>query len=98
MNRLSLEEFSNQAALFDAAVMATEGIDLFCSSSDWVLPASQTLMPSREPWLFEEEGCYWAFMRSQHPGGFAYLEPLEAMLGAGVSCGGGRFGALGVGP
>src|SRR5690606_17957706 len=23
--------------------------------------------------------CYWAFMRAQHPDGFHYLEPLEAM-------------------
>jgi len=79
MKRLSLEAFSEQEGAFDEAVMVSGAIDVFCSSSDWVLPASSALMSPREPWIFEEEGSYWAFMRSLHSGGFSYLEPLEAM-------------------
>ncbi|MCP4449250.1 MAG: GNAT family N-acetyltransferase [Myxococcales bacterium] len=84
MKRLSLEELSLQAERFDAAVMASGDIDVFCSSTDWILPASEGLMPGREPWIFEDDGCYWALMRCQHSGGFHYLEPLEAMWG--LSC------------
>jgi hypothetical protein len=79
MNRISLEELSERSEAFDAAVMASGNIDLYCSSTDWILPATAGLMPKRESYIFEEEGCFWAFMRSPHPGGFAYLEPLEAM-------------------
>ncbi len=79
MNRLSLEELSEQAEAFDAAVMESGDIDIFCSSTDWVLPASEGLMPKRESYIFEEEGCYWAFMRSARAETYAYLEPLEAM-------------------
>ncbi len=79
MIRISLEELSEQAEAFDAAVMASGNIDQYCSSTDWILPASAGLMPKRESYIFEEEGCYWAFMRSSHARGFAYLEPLEAM-------------------
>lgn len=79
MRRLTLEELSDQSQVFDHAVEATADIDHFCSSSDWVLPAATALMPPREPWIFSSEGCFWAFMRGQHPDGFGYLEPLEAM-------------------
>lgn len=79
MRRLKLSELSDCADDFDASVVATEGIDHFCSSSDWVLPAANALMPTRESWVWQDDGCYWAFMRAAHNDGFHYLEPLEAM-------------------
>lgn len=79
MRRLSLEELSRRADAFDEAVQATGEIDQFCSSTDWILPAARALMPEREPWIYESQGSFWAFMRARHPEGFFYLEPLEAM-------------------
>ena len=79
LRRLSLDELSEQAEAFDSAVEATAGIDHFCSASDWIIPAARSLMPARESWIHTAEDCYWAFMEGQHPEGFSYLEPLEAM-------------------
>ena len=74
MKQIPLEELAESSEAFDEAV-----IDQFCSSTDWILPAMRGLMPKRESYVFEDQGCYWAFMRAPHPGGFSYLEPLEAM-------------------
>jgi hypothetical protein len=79
MQRLELEEFSEQAESFDRAVLSTPGIDHFCSSSDWILPAAAGLMPTREPWIHTADGHYWAFMRGETSEGIGYLEPLENM-------------------
>ncbi len=79
MKQISLEELADCSESFDAAVMRSGDIDLYCSSTDWIVPACLGLMPEREPYIFTEDGHYWAFMRSKHPGGFPYLEPLEAM-------------------
>ncbi len=79
MHALTLQEFSEDSEQFDSQVECMGDIDSFCSSSDWILPAAQALMPPREPWIFKEEQCFWAFMRGSHPDGFHYLEPLEAM-------------------
>lgn len=79
MKRISLSDFEAASDRFDRAVESMPGVDHFCSSSDWILPASEALMPEREPWLFQEQESYWAFMRGEHPEGFYYLEALEAM-------------------
>lgn len=79
MRRLGLDELAAQSEDFDLAVEATRDIDHFCSSSDWILPAALALMPPRDAWIAREDASYWAFMRAQHPDGFYYLEPLEAM-------------------
>jgi hypothetical protein len=77
---LTLDELAGEAAAFDAAVMASDDIDRFCSSTDWILPAATALMPLRDPWLRRGERGFVALMRAQHPVG-AVLEPLEAMWG-----------------
>ncbi len=97
MKRISLKEFSGQSNSFDAAVLASGEIDLYCSSSDWVLPAVEALMPVREPWLYEDTGHYWAFMRGQHAEGFSYLEPLEAMWALACPAVGGDASVLAAG-
>jgi hypothetical protein len=81
MQRLSIAELSQEADAFDRAVAHTPAIDHFCSSSDWILPASAALMPEREPWIHRADGHYWAFMRGETSEGVRYLEPLENMWG-----------------
>lgn len=78
MIELSLPEFAAQAAEFDAAVLAAAGIDAFCSSSDWILPAASSVMPERAPWLRRGAHGFAALMRWEHPSGVALLQPLEA--------------------
>lgn len=94
MQPIRLEEFTADTAAFDAAVAATEGIDHFCSASDWILPAARALMPARAPWLFRGEAGYAALMRGRHPRGFTYAEPLEAMWGLACPLAGPEVGAL----
>ena len=81
METLTLADFDAAAAEFDAAVVATPGIDHFCSSSAWVLPAAEALMPARDPWLFRSEAGFAACM---HNDAFGSVEPLE--LAWGLAC------------
>lgn len=81
MHALTLAELHRRADAFDEAVAATPGIDHFCSSSAWILPAQAALMPPREPWLFDGEHGYVVMMRGRHPDGWHYIEPFESMWG-----------------
>ncbi|ACY15200.1 GNAT family N-acetyltransferase [Haliangium ochraceum] len=79
MEEISLDSFERDSDAFDEAVAASSGIDRFCSSSAWILPAQATLMPPRQPWLFRDQHGYVAMMRGRHIDGWSYVEPLEAM-------------------
>ncbi len=79
MKSLTLGELNAQSALFDQAVEGTPGIDVFCSSLDWGLPAHGAFGASREPWLWQGESAFAAFMKGHHHDGFRYLAPLEGM-------------------
>jgi hypothetical protein len=81
METLTLADFDAASAEFDAAVVATPGIDHFCSSSAWVLPAARALMPPRDPWLFR---CEAGFAACMHHDAFGAVEPLE--LAWGLAC------------
>ena len=81
LQRLELEEFDAQSNRYDAAVMSTKGIDAFCSSSDWVLPALTAFHPSHEPYLFQVGDGYLAMARGFSNGIGRFLAPLEAMWG-----------------
>lgn len=81
MDVLTLDELDRRADSFDEVVAAMHGIDHFCSSSAWILPAQAELMPPRMPWLFHGEHGYVAMMRGSHPDGWHYVEPLESMWG-----------------
>lgn len=81
MHPVSLAELAERADQFDDCAAATPDIDVFCSSTDWVLPACEALMPSRTPWLFRGPVGWVALMRGRHPRGFLYIEPLEALWG-----------------
>jgi hypothetical protein len=78
---LSLGELAAGAEAFDAAVLATPGIDRFCSSSAWVLSAAEALMPERRAFVHAGEGGYLAAAMSTHPSGLVCVEPLELAWG-----------------
>ena len=79
MKPMTLRELDEQSALFDSAVEETPGIDAFCSSLDWGLPAHGAFGASREAWLWKGESAFAAFMKGHHYEGFSYLAPLEGM-------------------
>lgn len=81
MQQQSFEDLQRNTAAFDDLVDATPDIDHFCSSSRWILPAANALMPPREPWIFRGASGQVALMRKRHPEGWHYLEPLEASWG-----------------
>ncbi|MCX5745808.1 MAG: GNAT family N-acetyltransferase [Proteobacteria bacterium] len=66
---------------FDREVVATPGIDRFCSASAWILAASAALMPPRAAFCYQGDHGYFAAMRGVHPAGFPYLEPVELAWG-----------------
>ncbi len=78
---LSLADLNRHADAFDADVRASALIDHFCSSTDWILPAAEALMPNREPFLRRGEAGWVALMRGNASAEMRYLEPLEAMWG-----------------
>ena len=76
-----MAELAAGAEAFDAAVLATPGIDRFCSSSAWVLSAAEALMPGRRAFVYAGEGGYLAAALSTHPSGLVCVEPLELAWG-----------------
>jgi hypothetical protein len=80
LHELTLEDLDRHSQEFDALVCSAPDVDRFCSSSDWILPATRGLMPGRLPWLRRGDHGYVALMRAEHEGA-SWLEPLEAMWG-----------------
>ncbi len=81
MQELSLPDFLSRHAAFDAAIEATPGIDRYCSSLDWILPAHEALHPPREPWVRAGEEGFAVFARRADRRLGRVLEPLELMWG-----------------
>jgi len=81
---VGLDELARDADAFDAAVERTPGIDRFCSSTAWILPAHEALMGEREPWILRGDDGWVATARVQRQGGAWFLEPLE--LAWGLAC------------
>ncbi|GAB4561788.1 MAG: hypothetical protein Tsb0020_09530 [Haliangiales bacterium] len=81
MDAITIDELERGADDFDRVVANTPGIDHFCSSSAWILPAQSALMPHREPWLFRGRDGYLTMMRGAHHEGWHYIEPFESMWG-----------------
>lgn len=79
MQPLTLKDLGAASLEFDRMVASTPAIDVFCSSTDWALPAQRALMPVRTPWVWRGEHGFAAFMKGLHPEGFTYLQPLESM-------------------
>jgi len=65
MNALTPEEFEHEAGDYDAAVRATEGIDRFCSSHEWVLAAREAWAPDAPSLLARGARGYAAFVRRE---------------------------------
>lgn len=78
MERLYLEEFMDDIASFDRAVAATPEIDLFCSSSPWILSAYEAFSSSFETWIGRHDGSYVAMVESQHERLGRFRQPFEA--------------------
>lgn len=81
MHRISIDRFRTRAGDYDEAVRNAGDLDRFCSSSDWVLPAHDSLMPPREVLVYCDGDSWLAFARGRAERGFIYLEPLEASWG-----------------
>lgn len=81
MRRIELADFRRRRDEYDQIVSACADLDRFCSSAAWVLPAHESLMPKREPLIFEASGRWITLARGSDPRGFSYLEPLEASWG-----------------
>ena len=82
MEELDLDGLDRASADFDAHVLASPDVDLFCSSSTWALPAALGLMPGRVPFVRRTEHGFLALMAVPH-GRHRILQPLEAMWGLG---------------
>jgi CelD/BcsL family acetyltransferase involved in cellulose biosynthesis len=84
MRDLSIDELEARADELDHDVVRTPGIDRFCSSSAWVLPAARALMPPRQSWILRGDHGWLTTMLGRHPSGIAYVEPME--LAWGMAC------------
>jgi CelD/BcsL family acetyltransferase involved in cellulose biosynthesis len=78
---LDLDALEREAADLDATLRRTPGIDAFCSSTDWVVPAHRALGPPRDLFCRRGEHGWALFARRIHQSDAGYwrsLEPLEA--------------------
>lgn len=78
MERIDEQDLDAQSSQFDLLVDVSPGIDRFCSSTDWILPAHHALMPPREFFSFRGERLWYAGAIRTLEGGLRLLEPLEA--------------------
>lgn len=78
---LDLDGLRAAGDAFDAAVLATPGIDHFCSSSAWIQPAHSAFHAEDEVIAAKLGDGFLALTRGQAPGLGPFLAPLEAMWG-----------------
>ncbi len=78
---LSFQELDARAAAYDGHVARTPGIDLFCSSTDWILPARESFAPSAEPFIVETDAGFVSLMTVPTAEGARALAPLEPIWG-----------------
>ena len=81
MEELDRAAFEAAAADYDATVLETEGVDAFCSSSHWILPAHDAFHAELEPLFLWCPHGYAVFGRGMAPEVGRYLAPLEAVWG-----------------
>lgn len=93
---LSFEQLASEseARAFDRAVLASPGIDHFCSSSDWIVPAALALRPGRAPFVRRGQGGGYLALAVGRDHERTWLEPLEAMWGMACPLLGEPAGAL----
>lgn len=78
MESLTIYQLRNRADAHFRAVAATPGIDGFCSSLDWILPAHEAFIPDHPLHLRESEDGFVTLARGFNPRIGRYLQPLEA--------------------
>lgn len=78
---LTFSQLDVRSAAFDARVAESPAIDLFCSSSDWVLPARLAFAPRARPFVLELQEGFVALMSVPTVEGGRALLPLEASWG-----------------
>lgn len=78
---LTFAQLDLRTARFDALVSQTREIDLFCSSTDWVLPARAAFAPGARPFVIEAPEGFVALMAVPTVEGGRALLPLEASWG-----------------
>jgi hypothetical protein len=81
MERISLDDFVAGSAEFDRLALSADGLDRFCTSSAWVLPAWESFAAGTEPWILHGENGWAAFARMDHPAAGPCLLPPEATWG-----------------
>ncbi|HVO30358.1 MAG TPA: GNAT family N-acetyltransferase [bacterium] len=80
MEVLSLDQLDAQSAEFDACVAACPEVDLFCTSTDWTIPAARAF-GTGAAWIRKSANGYVALMHVDLPNGAFALQPLEAVWG-----------------
>lgn len=78
MESLTIYQLRNRSKAHFEAVAATEGIDHFCSSLDWILPAHEAFIPDHPLYLRQSEHGFVTLARGFNPRIGRYLQPLEA--------------------
>ncbi len=81
---LDFAQLEAEAHAWDALVAVTEGVDRFCSGSDWILPARIAFAPQARPFVAFTPDAAVALMRIDAEGGHEVAVPLEA--GWGLAC------------
>lgn len=81
MDEVPQSELWRDPSAFDAAVAATPGVDRYCSSSAWVLPAHDAFHADARPLILRSDAGWAALGSSVSPNVGRYLAPLEAMWG-----------------
>lgn len=75
---LDLAAFSKQTPAYDALVGRTPGIDRFCSTSTWVLPAFEAFPIGTDLFIRKSKSGYLVFQNYHSPQWGRTLLPLEA--------------------
>jgi CelD/BcsL family acetyltransferase involved in cellulose biosynthesis len=79
--RLSFAQLDAEAVAFDARVAESPGVDLFCSSSAWILPACRVFARGAKPLVLRADAGYVALATLPLHGGGRAAIPLEATWG-----------------
>lgn len=79
MERLSLSVFESLNTQFDALVATSPGVvDVFCSSTPWILSAYEAFSPNYTPWLARSDAGMVALVESTHESIGRFRQPMEA--------------------
>lgn len=77
---MTVEEQAREADALEAAALATQGVDRFCSGPDWGNAAHEAWDPELVPHLWRGDGGYVSFLEEQI-GGVPCLTPFDRMWG-----------------